>query len=437
MRVQIPRRLKKATPGASLPSIAIALATPAQAVNTTGIGEGRDIDKVLGPKTANNFVTLWLAGIIAFWIGLPVLAASHLETPLITGDSFADNADVYVFKDPDIEDFVHVVAEVDAGVNYSGFGRSSDPRIFDFEVSHLLENNIPGLMATAPRVAVNNNGDVAITFLDEFDFASGETPVFSQAEIAIIPGDGSSTIQRTLLGTSDVLQGLPGLGVTTSEEFATFYYDRIDFTSQQASVLSGRLFDIDRFDTPLEYEILPEPNPSIGGNTAVTATPDDGVAVVRIADVGVGSPSNNNIVLHRFGANGNQIGEGVQINQGPASNTFSVEIDRAPSGELLVTYDEFKGNTLDPSISLVRVDNNGVPFDPIRLGALGATVIDPDLAINNDGTVIVTYTALTEEVPNFQRGDIYAEIFLANGTRPRRSSKGERAQRRQSGPCQR
>src|SRR5262245_33156197 len=70
---------------------------------------------------------LGAAGLLAITAVAPVLASSHREAPLISGDPAADNTDLYAFVSPDKPDTVTIIA------NYEGLQEpSGGPNYYPF-----------------------------------------------------------------------------------------------------------------------------------------------------------------------------------------------------------------------------------------------------------------------------------------------------------------
>ncbi len=85
--------------------------------------------KVLYEKSLKMTRIFFILTLCLSLTGLPVLAASHAEAPMISQDRFADNTDTYAFRsiEPGREGFVTLIAnyiplqEPSAGPNYWRF----------------------------------------------------------------------------------------------------------------------------------------------------------------------------------------------------------------------------------------------------------------------------------------------------------------------------
>ncbi len=130
------------------------------------------------------------AGLLAISAVAPVLASSHREAPLISGDPAADNTDLYAFVSPDKPDTVTIIA------NYDGFQEpAGGPNFYPFDPKVLY------------WIKVDNNGDgmpdVTYTFQFKTDVANPNSFLYSgYGPIPGTPANVTQTYTVTRNGTA-------------------------------------------------------------------------------------------------------------------------------------------------------------------------------------------------------------------------------------------
>jgi hypothetical protein len=222
--------------------------------------------------------------------GIPAIAASHAEAPLISMDRFADNTDTYAFRsvEPGREGFVTLIA------NYVPLqDPSSGPQYFRFDDSVLYE------------IKIDNTGDGREDIIYQFQFKTRTL-------------NGDTVLGMSTVNEDAVISSLTDIDYNMPQ---TYSVTRVDVRSGRRGTLLGGGFIVP--PSNIGPRVTPNYEENLG-QPAVYPLPNGGKVFAGQRDeyfyIDVGSVFD--------GLNLNSIGEsgGIDTTQGYNINTIAIEV---------------------------------------------------------------------------------------------------------------
>lgn len=356
----------------------------------------------------------------------PAIAVDHREAPIIGIDSKADLTDVYAFKTATGQDRLAIATHF--GDFSSGFNTQFNFFTASQVLTPLLANPIPinNPSTTSdffePRVVVDPlTGNITTTFVE---FPNAAPPNTFRR---VFDPNGNPLTSPLQLNTSGTISPRPSAIVTPFSNFAgnndILYIDpEIDPNTFNTD------FVIRRFDSTGNTVGTPTPVGVMGAFSSeprVAAAGTHNGALVAAAGNNISGTSQFDLVIARVGVDitfsNVLVDTPVPVNNTPALFPDSIDLtgpNNPQNGDAYyVVWDErdLFGRPVSMLNRIIVTDTGISAGTPVKLGNNLINAENPKVAVNKDGTVMVTYQA-QNPFSSAPDTNIFAQHFAPNGT---------------------